>query len=284
MIASILPFALGPPCRRWRQKSRPRRPLRRCARPLAEIALRRQVTELDRLMRAGRGAGWHRRRGRANRHREMKSASTVGLPRLSRTSAADDFVLEMSVIVLPDVLARFRGGSTGADGPCHAPRRQGRVALKWQENRSSSAVRCRSPPRPTMPRSTGVGELRTPTPRLCRARFTAPEFTTLCPVTGQPDFAHLVIDYVPGKGWWSQGNRGSSTLTSFRNHGSLPRRAAPCYRQNGSRTSLGPRWLSGSAAHWYPRGGMPIDVFWQTGKLRRKASGCRNRVSRPRGR
>ena len=29
-------------------------------------------------------------------------------------------------------------------------------------------------------------------------RFTAPEFTSLCPVTGQPDFAHLMIDYVPG--------------------------------------------------------------------------------------
>jgi 7-cyano-7-deazaguanine reductase len=29
-------------------------------------------------------------------------------------------------------------------------------------------------------------------------RFTAPEFTSICPVTGQPDFAHLVIDYVPG--------------------------------------------------------------------------------------
>src|ERR1700733_15360180 len=30
-------------------------------------------------------------------------------------------------------------------------------------------------------------------------RFTAPEFTTLCPITGQPDFAHFVIDYAPGK-------------------------------------------------------------------------------------
>ena len=30
-------------------------------------------------------------------------------------------------------------------------------------------------------------------------RFTAPEFTSICPVTGQPDFAHLVIDYVPGQ-------------------------------------------------------------------------------------
>src|SRR3546814_2037431 len=30
-------------------------------------------------------------------------------------------------------------------------------------------------------------------------RFTCPEFTTLCPVTGQPDFAHLVIDYLPDR-------------------------------------------------------------------------------------
>ena len=30
-------------------------------------------------------------------------------------------------------------------------------------------------------------------------RFAAPEFTSLCPITGQPDFAHLVIDYVPGE-------------------------------------------------------------------------------------
>ena len=29
-------------------------------------------------------------------------------------------------------------------------------------------------------------------------RFTAPEFTTLCPITGQPDFAHFVLDYAPG--------------------------------------------------------------------------------------
>ena len=30
-------------------------------------------------------------------------------------------------------------------------------------------------------------------------RFTCPEFTSICPITGQPDFAHLVIDYIPGK-------------------------------------------------------------------------------------
>src|ERR1700676_2140534 len=32
---------------------------------------------------------------------------------------------------------------------------------------------------------------------LYAVRFTCPEFTALCPLTGQPDFAHLVIDYVP---------------------------------------------------------------------------------------
>ncbi|MFP6717191.1 MAG: NADPH-dependent 7-cyano-7-deazaguanine reductase QueF, partial [Alphaproteobacteria bacterium] len=30
-------------------------------------------------------------------------------------------------------------------------------------------------------------------------RFTCPEFTALCPITGQPDFAHFVLDYVPGE-------------------------------------------------------------------------------------
>ena len=28
-------------------------------------------------------------------------------------------------------------------------------------------------------------------------RFTCPEFTSVCPITGQPDFAHLIIDYLP---------------------------------------------------------------------------------------
>ena len=40
-----------------------------------------------------------------------------------------------------------------------------------------------------------------PNPRageLYLVRFAVSEFTSLCPVTGQPDFAHLVIDYAPG--------------------------------------------------------------------------------------
>ena len=52
------------------------------------------------------------------------------------------------------------------------------------------------------------------------ARFTAPEFTTLCPITGQPDFAHLVIDYVPGK-WLVELKSLKLYLNSYRNHGAF---------------------------------------------------------------
>src|ERR1700754_3974837 len=51
-------------------------------------------------------------------------------------------------------------------------------------------------------------------------RFTAPEFTSLCPVTGQPDFAHLVIDYVPGA-WLLESKSLKLYVASFRNHGAF---------------------------------------------------------------
>ncbi|HEY8214186.1 MAG TPA: preQ(1) synthase, partial [Methylocystis sp.] len=51
-------------------------------------------------------------------------------------------------------------------------------------------------------------------------RFTAPEFTSLCPVTGQPDFAHIVIDYVPGE-WLVESKALKLYLGSFRNHGAF---------------------------------------------------------------
>ena len=51
-------------------------------------------------------------------------------------------------------------------------------------------------------------------------RFTAPEFTSLCPLTGQPDFAHLVIDYVPDE-WLVESKSLKLYLGSFRNHGAF---------------------------------------------------------------
>ena len=96
------------------------------------------------------------------------------------------------------------------------------------------------------------------------ARFTAPEFTTLCPITGQPDFAHLVIDYVPGQ-WLVESKSLKLYLASFRNVGAFHE---DCPVAIGKRLNalLKPKFLR-IGGYWYPRGGIPIDVFWQTGKL-----------------
>ena len=93
-------------------------------------------------------------------------------------------------------------------------------------------------------------------------RFTAPEFTTLCPMTGQPDFAHLVIDYVP-RTKLVESKSLKLYLNSFRNEAAFHE---DCTVGIGKRLVkvLAPRWLR-IAGYWYPRGGMPIDVFWQTG-------------------
>ncbi|MEW6597149.1 MAG: preQ(1) synthase [Pseudomonadota bacterium] len=94
------------------------------------------------------------------------------------------------------------------------------------------------------------------------ARFTAPEFTSLCPVTGQPDFAHLVIDYAPGD-WLIESKSLKLFLGSFRNHGAFHE---DCTVAIGKRivTEAEPIWLR-IGGYWYPRGGIPIDIFYQTG-------------------
>lgn len=102
-------------------------------------------------------------------------------------------------------------------------------------------------------------------PRLGSAylvRFTAPEFTSLCPVTGQPDFAHLVIDYVPGE-TIVESKSLKLFLGSFRNHAAFHE---DCTVGIGERlfAEMKPAWLR-IGGYWYPRGGIPIDVFWQSG-------------------
>ena len=95
-------------------------------------------------------------------------------------------------------------------------------------------------------------------------RFAAPEFTSLCPITGQPDFAHLVIDYAPAKAI-VESKALKLFLGSFRNHGAFHE---DCTIAIGKRivAAIKPKWLR-IGGYWYPRGGIPIDVFWQTGKL-----------------
>ena len=106
---------------------------------------------------------------------------------------------------------------------------------------------------------------RVPNPQagsLYLARFSAPEFTSLCPVTGQPDFAHLVIDYAPGD-WLIESKSLKLYLGSFRNHGAFHE---DCTVSIGKKIVevAEPLWLR-IGGYWFPRGGIPIDVFWQTG-------------------
>ena len=93
-------------------------------------------------------------------------------------------------------------------------------------------------------------------------RFAAPEFTSLCPITGAPDFAHLVIDYVPD-GFLVESKSLKLFLGSFRNHGAFHE---DCTVSIARRLIdlLAPKWLR-IGGYWYPRGGIPIDVFYQTG-------------------
>jgi 7-cyano-7-deazaguanine reductase len=92
-------------------------------------------------------------------------------------------------------------------------------------------------------------------------RFTVPEFTSLCPVTGQPDFAHIVIDYVPDQ-FLVESKSLKLFMTSFRNHGAF-HEDCTVYIAKRLIDLLAPRWLR-IGGFWYPRGGIPIDVFYQT--------------------
>ncbi|WP_421787147.1 preQ(1) synthase [Hyphobacterium sp.] len=95
-------------------------------------------------------------------------------------------------------------------------------------------------------------------------RFTCPEFTSICPVTGQPDFAHLVIDYAPEK-WIVESKSLKLYLTSFRNHGAFHEACTMMIAQRLI-DELSPKWLR-IGGYWYPRGGIPIDIFFQTGEV-----------------
>jgi len=116
---------------------------------------------------------------------------------------------------------------------------------------------------PASPAAAALETVPNPHPgRLYLVRFTAPEFTSLCPITGQPDFAHLVIDYAPGK-LLVESKSLKLFLGSFRDHGAFHE---DCTVAIAGRlvTAMRPRWLR-IGGYWYPRGGIPIDVFYQTG-------------------
>ncbi len=94
-------------------------------------------------------------------------------------------------------------------------------------------------------------------------RFTCPEFTSLCPKTGQPDFARLTLDYIP-QSTIVESKSLKLFLSSFRNHGAF-HEDCTMYIAKRLIEILSPKWLRITGI-WYPRGGIPIDIFYQTTK------------------
>ncbi len=117
-------------------------------------------------------------------------------------------------------------------------------------------------PLPKNPSEAVLERVKNPTSEPYLIRLTCPEFTSICPVTGQPDFAHLVVDYCPAE-WIVESKSFKLFLGSYRNHGDFHE---ACTTGIGQRLvkELDPTWLR-IGGYWYPRGGIPIDVFYQYG-------------------
>jgi 7-cyano-7-deazaguanine reductase len=116
---------------------------------------------------------------------------------------------------------------------------------------------------PASPEEAVLDTVANPHPGLAYlVRFTCPEFTSLCPITGQPDFAHFVVDYAP-EALIVESKSLKLFMASFRNHAAFHE---DCTLQIARRLTeaLAPKWLR-IGGYWYPRGGIPIDVFYQTG-------------------
>ena len=95
-------------------------------------------------------------------------------------------------------------------------------------------------------------------------RLTAPELTALCPITGQPDFATLVVDYVPAEKL-VESKSFKLFLGSFRNEGTF-HEACTVYIHDRLRDALAPRYLR-VVGLWHARGGITIDVAVHSGAL-----------------
>jgi 7-cyano-7-deazaguanine reductase len=116
---------------------------------------------------------------------------------------------------------------------------------------------------PASPDEAGIETVANPRPDArYLVRFTCPEFTALCPITGQPDFAQLVIDYVPGARLVESKSL-KLFLNAFRNHGAFHEDCTLLVAERLQQAAR-PLWLR-IGGYWYPRGGIPIDVFYQSG-------------------
>ena len=112
-------------------------------------------------------------------------------------------------------------------------------------------------------------------------RFTCPEFTSICPVTGQPDFAHILIDYIADKSIVESKSL-KLYLGSYRNHGAFHEDCTVTIAKDLTNV-IKPKWLR-IYGYWYPRGGIPIDIFYEYGKIPKNCYIPESKVPSYRGR
>lgn len=94
-------------------------------------------------------------------------------------------------------------------------------------------------------------------------KFNCPEFTSLCPVTGQPDYAAIYINYIPGNKLVESKSL-KLYLFSFRNHGAFHEDCVNII-MNDLIEIMDPSYIE-VWGKFFPRGGLSIDPYCNYGK------------------
>ena len=94
-------------------------------------------------------------------------------------------------------------------------------------------------------------------------KFNCPEFTSLCPITGQPDFATIYISYIPDK-YCVESKSLKLYLFSFRNHGDFHEDCVNIIMKDLIKL-LNPRYIE-VWGKFLPRGGISIDPYANYGR------------------
>ena len=94
-------------------------------------------------------------------------------------------------------------------------------------------------------------------------KFNCPEFTSLCPITGQPDYATITISYVPDE-FLVESKSLKLYLFSFRNHGDYHEDCVNIIMKDLIKL-LSPKYIE-VWGRFLPRGGISIDPYCNFGK------------------
>ena len=93
-------------------------------------------------------------------------------------------------------------------------------------------------------------------------KFNCPEFTSLCPITGQPDFAYIYISYIPDK-LMVESKSLKLYLFSFRNHGDFHEDCVNIIMKDLIKL-MQPKYIE-VWGKFLPRGGISIDPYCNYG-------------------